>query len=410
MRSIHSPGTRTPVVALVASLLFVMLVPLSTMAAEWTTQGRVSSVRGSRLDSLHQLSSGRGWLHVVHARVGSQKTDDRVVYQRSNDTGRDWSREKSLFSSTNKWRHLAPNLAIASRGPVVVAAWRVTGPDGTTLFARTSADSGRTFDERVAIFSTSHASGIGVPAVAVGNDVVAVAWTNRANGKIKIRTSRNGGKTFKSAKTLARTKLSIDCRRRVTDGLVGLVAADKRMHVAWSHANSRSCQAGSIKMRSSTDRGKSFARVRLVTGKRSYGWPELAVRGRTVAATVQSPSGALIVASSSENGRKWQDRLIKPQKGHSFSAADIVLLPGGKAEIAYVDERLKNARLISTRLLSRRSPNDGRSFKPAKVIMPSAKRLRMAPNLAANASKPTVVYQSGAMDHTPRNLYSARLQ
>ena len=410
MRSHRRIGSRAPLSALVATLLVMLLIPSAVVGADWSPQGRVSGVRGSRLDSLHQLAASRGSLHLAHPRIGPNKTDDRVVYQRSIDGGASWTRERTLFSASLRRRHVVPNLAIAAKGLIVVVVWRVAGPDQTTLFARTSRDGGKTFGARVDLFSTSQATGIGVPAAAVGNDVIAVAWTNRANGKIKIRTSRNDGRSFKAARTLGRTKLSIDCKKRVTDGLVGLAAADKRIHVAWSHANNRACQAGSIKVRSSTDRGQRWKRVRKVTDRRSYGWPELAVRGRTVVATVQSPSGALIVARSTENGRKWSDRLIKPRKGHSLSAADIVLLPRGRALVAYVDERIRKAKLIRTKLVSRRSRDDGRTFKSPQTISSTAKRLRMAPNLGANGSKISVVFQAGAMDGAPRNLYSSRLK
>ena len=61
---------------------------------------------------------------------------------------------------------------------------------------RVSRDGGRTFGKRVELFETRNEKGIGVPAVAIGNDVIAVAWTNRANGRVKVSTSRDDGRTF----------------------------------------------------------------------------------------------------------------------------------------------------------------------------------------------------------------------
>ena len=133
------------------------------------------------------------------------------------------------------------------------------------------------------------------------------SWTNRANGKIKLRLSRDGGRTFKPAQTLGTSGLSIDCKKRVTDGLVGLVAADRWLHVAWSQASKGRCQASAIKVRSSSDRGKKWSPRRTITDRRSYGWPELDARGRTVIASVQSPTGGVIVSRSTKNGRNWRD-------------------------------------------------------------------------------------------------------
>ncbi len=401
-------GSRAPLIGLTAVVLALLLLPSLVLAGDWTSPSRVSAVGGSRLDSLHQLAADRGSWHVVHPRIGPNATDDRVVYQSSSNAGASWSKEQTLFSATLQRRNVVPNLAIAAKGDIVAVAWRVDGPTDNVLFVRVSRDRGKTFGVKDEIFSTTKAHGVGVPAVAVGNDVVAVAWTNRANGKIKLRVSRDDGRTFKPAKTLGRTSLSIDCKKRLTDGLVGLAINDRSVHVAWSHAPTRACLAKAIKVRSSLDQGSTWSPRRTITDRRSYGWPELDARGKTVVATVQSPGGGVIVSRSGKNGRKWQDRLFKPAKGHSLSAADIELLPNKKALITYVDERIKNRRLLTTKVVSRRSPDDGRTWKATQTVAPRARLLRMAPNAAANGTKPVIVLQSGQMDGSPRNIFATR--
>ena len=404
-------GSRAPLVAVVSILLALLLPTVGHAAdADWTSLSRVTSGGGSRLDSLHQLAAARGDMHLVHPRLGPLVNDDRVVYQRSTNGGAKWSNERTLFSSTMQRRQVVPNLAIDARGDVVAVAWRVNGPAGNTLFVRVSRDGGDSFGVRDEIFSTTNPRGVGVPAIAVGNDFVAVAWTNRANGKIKLRLSRDGGRTFKPAQTLGTSGLSIDCKKRVTDGLVGLVAEDRWLHVAWSQASKGRCQASAIKVRSSSDRGKKWSPRRTITDRRSYGWPELDARGRTVIASVQSPTGGVIVSRSTKNGRNWRDRLVKPRKGHSLSAADVVLMPNGKALMTYVDERLRKSRLVATTVVSRRSPDNGSTWKAAKTVAPGAKRLRMAANIAAVRKNATIVLQSGPRDGSPRNIYSTRLR
>jgi hypothetical protein len=407
-------GSRAPLIAVGAVVallvgLLLSLLPGPAQAAGWTTLRRVTDEPGSRLDSLHQLAADRGRLHLVYPRIGPGLTDDRILYQRSRD-GAAWSEDATLFEATKTWSSVAPNLALAARGGVVAAVWRVAGPDEHALFVRVSRDGGRSFRKRELLFTTSADAGIGVPAVAVasGGRVIAVAWTDRANGKIKLRVSPDRGATFGKTRILGRTRLSIDCRRDLTDGLVGLAASDRVLHAAWSESPKRQCQASSIRARTSDDAGVRWSEARTVTDRRSYGWPELDARGDTVLATVQATSGDIIVSRSGDAGGSWDDRLVKAPKGHSFSAADVVLLARGRGMITYVNETVRRARLVSTKVVTRWSPDDGATLRQPKAVTPEARRLRMAPNLAAIRQSVTIVVQSGPLSGSPRNVFASR--
>ena len=403
-------GGRAPLIGLAAAVLALLLLPTLTLGADWTKLDRVSPSGGSRLDSLHQVASTKTALHLVHARMGPGKADDRVVYQRSTNDGARWSGERALFKANGRYRKVVPNLATDARDGIVAVAFRASGPSGHTLFVRVSRNRGQSFAKRVALFSTRRSEGIGVPAVAIGNDVIAVTWTNRASGQIKVRTSRDEGRTFKGARTLGTTRMSIDCRDQLTDGLVGIAANDQSVHVAWSDAGSRQCYANDIKVRTSLDRGASWSPARTITERDSFGWPELDARGKTVIATVQSTNGALIVSRSVKNGRNWREKTLAPPAGHIFSAADVTLLPNRKVMLAYVKERLRNGKLVSTRLLSRRSADDGASWNQPKAVTKDAKLLRMAPNIVNDDNRVTIVVQSGQLDGTPRHVFASRLR
>ena len=318
----------------------------------------------------------------------------------------------TLFQATGAQRQVVPNLALAARGHTVVAAWRVSGPDGHALLLRVSRDGGQTFGGRKTVFTTRREDGIGVPAVAVasGGRVVVVAWTDRHTRQVLLRSSRDGGRTFGDARAMGRTQLSIDCRRRLTDGLVGLAASARFIHVAWSEAPTRRCQASSIRARRSGDKGRTWEAARIVTSRRSYGWPELDARGRTVMATLQAPGGDVIVARSSDDGASWSDRLLKAPRGSNFSAADIVLLPGRKAMLTYVNERIRRARLVATKVVSRWSPDDGASLREPRTVAGEARRLRMAPNIASDGQGVSIVLQSGPLSGSPRNVFTSRLR
>ena len=403
-------GVRAPLTGLTAVVLALLLLPTMALGAEWTKLHRVSSNGGSRLDSLHQAAAARNVLHLAHPRIGPKAADDKVVYQRSGNDGRTWSAERAIFKANARYRKVAPNLAIDAYGQIVVVAFRVSGPAGHSLFVRVSRNGGKSFAKRVELFRTARNDGIGVPATVVSDGVIAVAWTNRANGQIKVRTSRTAGRSFKAARTLGTTRMSIDCQSRVTDGLVGLAANGKSVHVAWSDTARPECFADDVRVRTSLDRGTSWSPARSITTRNTFGWPELDARGKTVVATVQMTNGGLLVSRSEKNGRNWREKVLSPPKGQLFSAADVTLLPKGKAVLTYVKEQLKNGRLRSTRLVTRRSQDDGRSWNPPKPVTKDANLLRMAPNVVANGSRVTVVVQSGQLDGSPRNIYASRLR
>ena len=111
-------GGRAPFIAGVATLLALLLTlpPATAVGAGWTTLKRVTDVRGSRLDSLHQLSAERGTFHLVHPDIGPNDADDRVLYQRSDDGGAGWTDPATLFLAAPGRRHVVPNLALATGG------------------------------------------------------------------------------------------------------------------------------------------------------------------------------------------------------------------------------------------------------------------------------------------------------
>lgn len=376
--------------------------------ADGPSAHRVSERGGSRLDSLHQLAAAGDTLVLAHARVGEGGASDRVIVQRSTDGGASWSRERALFTSGSRHRQVLPNLAVGARGRVVSVAFRAQGPRGTTLFVRTSRDGGRRFGPRVAVATRSGRSSVGVPAVAVGDGVVAVAWTDRRDGTVEVRRSRDDGRTFGKVAALGRTRLTIECRARVTDGLVGLAASGPRLYVAWAEARDRSCLADRIVVRASVDRGSRWRSRRTLTASRSYGWPELVATGRSVLATVQLTSGHLLVARSRDEGARWRQVRLAPRRGRVLSAGDVLVRRGDQVWVAFVEERIRGDRLRTTRVRAVRSRDGGASFGRAVTLAPTARSLRQAVNVADTERGRVAVFQSGDLSGQPRNLLVAR--
>jgi hypothetical protein len=397
-----------PVRAIGLCLLASLLLGQQALADGGPSSGRLSHRGGARLDSLHQLASAGDTLQLAHARIGQAGRPDQVVIQRSRDGGSDWTKERALFTAGRRYGRVLPNIAVAARGPVVAVAFRVQGSKGTTLFVRTSRDGGRRFGSREAIASRAGKLSLGVPAVTVGDGVVAVAWTDRADGTIRLRRSRDGGRSFSNAVTLGRTRVSIECRARVTDGLVGLAAAGARLHLSWSDSKERSCMAGRIVVRTSPDRGGRWRDERTITGSRSYGWAELAAWGSTVLATVQLPSGRLLVARSRDEGRSWRQTMLSPRRRRSLSAGDVLMRDGRQLWVGFVEETIAGGRLRATRVRVVRSNDGGATFGRARTLAGTARSLRQAVNLAESGRGRVAVFQAGSLSGQPRNLFTAR--
>ena len=161
-------------------------------------------------------------------------------------------------------------------------------------------------------------------------------------------------------------------------------------------------------MRSSPDGGGRWRSERTVTGERSYGWPELAASGDRVLATVQLPSGRLLVARSRDEGRSWRQTTLGPRRGRSLSAGDIIIRRGSQVWVGYVEERVSDGRLRETRVRARRSTDGGATFGKARTLAGASRALRQAVNLADTDSSRVAVYQSGSLSGQPRNLLVSR--
>ena len=76
--------------------------------------------------------------------------------------------------------------------------------------------------------------------------------------------------------------------------------------------------------------------------------------------------------------------------------------------MAYVNERIKGGKLVSTRVVTRRSSSDGASFGKPKPVTRDQQLLRQAPNIAVVDRRAALVVQSGALDGSPRHIFSSR--
>jgi hypothetical protein len=395
-----------------AALALLLLASLAVpgRGAEWTPPDRVTPRDGSSLTALHEVAAAGSALHLVHARIGPDARDDRLAYQRSVDGGASWSAERTLFASTGQDRYLIPNLALDADGSSVLVAWRVRGPDGTRLFARWSPDGGATWSARRELAATSRIRGIGVPAVSVEAGTGIVAWTDRGDGDIALRRTVDAGATWGERRVLGRSLLSITCAGDpVTDGLVGLASAGATVHLAWSSAQQGACISNGVQVRTSRDGGRTWGAARTATSTRSYGWPELAAAGSRLLFSLQRPDGGLVVVRSRDGGRSFaEERFPAGSRDRALGAADVLLPRGSIAWIVYADITYEGDAVDGSRLRFRTSRDGGASWGPASTIVSYARKLRQAANLAVAGGTPVVVFQSGPVDGSDRDIFATR--
>ena len=394
----------------VLALVCLVLLVTPAVGAGWTRPQRVPSRNGSGLSSLHELASDGDTLHLLHARSGPRKTDDRVVYQRSGNGGGSWTNESALWVSRSNQDAVIPNLAIAARSGLVVAVFRVRGKHGAALLARVSRNGGRTFATKVTIASARSSRGLGVPAVAIGDgNAVVIGWTDRNSHQVRLRRSTNAGHSFGPPAKVASSGLSIDCHGpRVIDGLVGLTASGSTIHVAWSDAPNGACIADRVRIRTSRDDGRTWGQPRLVTSTASFGWPEMSARSGRLLISLQRPDGSLLLARSTDSGRTFHQQTFQANGKRELGAADVLLGDGGKAWLAVPDIAYRGGRVASSRLRIRVSNDSGRIWQPGTTIVADAARLRQAPNLGIWHGKPVVLFQSGPVSGLRPHIWALR--
>jgi hypothetical protein len=404
MRSMRRLLLAIGVVALLAIVL-----GSAALGSGWTSPARVTPIKGSGLSSLHELASSSTALHLVHGRIGPGVQDDRLVYQRSTNGGASWSRERPIFSSTRADRSLVLNFAVAASDDVVIVAWRARGPGGTALYIRRSIDGGTTWRPPLRLAKTPLARGLGVPALAVTGDTAIAAWTDRDTGDIVVRRSTNRGGVWGDPRVLGRSQLSIVCADDpVVDGLVGLGATGRTVHLAWSEGPQGSCISNALRVRTSFDGGRTWGPARRASTQRTYGWPEVVARGKRMLMSLQRPDGAFVIVRSTDAGRTFTERVFLPSGDKALGAPDILMPGGSRAWLVYTDITYRGDDVATSRLRYRQSTNSGASWGVASDVVGTAPRLRQATNIAARGSRPVVVYQSGRVDGSTSDIMVVR--
>ena len=250
------------------------------------------------------------WQEIIFS-GGSHGGD--ILFARSEDRGKTFSPPLNLSDSVagdgkgrvtkERWHNGSLDLALADDG-TVYAAW--TEYEGR-LWLRRSTDGGKTFGEKKSVAS-EHAAPARAPSLAVLGDTVYLAWTD---GDIHVATSTDNGKTFGPPLQVTRSRDYTDAPKLAVD-------AQGTLHLVYA-------ENGRIQYAASGNGARSFSPARTLS-KTGAGFPALAVDG----------GNGVYVTYELFPGRQQRPRglgiVVSRDGGRTFSAPEAVpgsVAPGG---------------------------------------------------------------------------------
>jgi hypothetical protein len=393
--------TRSAIVTIAAISLSICLSSTTLAARGWTGPTALTRDSITGLSSLHSLASDGQRLHLFYPRSDFVGTTDTLVYRRSLDGGMTWEPERVLFASGDRLTEAFSNLSIAARGDLVVVLFRSHDAKNALLFTRTSHDGGATWGPRVRIDRVATNLKMGISTVTISDAGIVLAWSVRTTGHIYTSLSTDGGETFSLRHKLATTAFSFICGDPdYRDGLVGLAADGKAVDLAWSDGLNAQCGADELFLRRSTDGGKTWKPRQLVpdNGGGTFGWPEVAVHGKSVLLLVSPQGPGQLLLQSADGGLTFEPRLLDPDA--TTYAGDVAFAPDGQAMVALPEARTFSAEgseITSSRLVTLSSSDGGSTWSGPRVAQAMADFIS-TPNLAFTGSKPTIAFPNGSND------------
>ncbi len=225
-----------------------------------------------------------------------------------------------------------------------------------------------------------------------GDDVVAVAWTNRANGEHQGPHQPRRRPNLQGARARSvRRRCRSTARTTLTDGLVGIAANDRSLHVAWSDAGRRQCYRRRhqgphlARSRRQLEPGPHHHRARLVRLARARRARQ--DRHRHGPGHRRRPRR---VPLGEERAQLAREDASSRRRATSSARPMSPSCPARRRSSPTSRSASRTASSSRPRLVSRRSPDDGASWNQPKPVTQEAKLLRMAPNLVnSRAASPS---------------------
>jgi hypothetical protein len=273
------------------ALALCLLIPLQAAALTWGSPKSLSVWGQTYLwpGSLGATSNNRAHVVYIESVVGTTI----VEYRSTSNGAASWGAPFQLSSGAVS---VATQPSLAATGLAVDAVWVQGTNTGLKVIYRRSLDAGTTWQRPLGLTS----SGISqFPRVARdGAGHVVVAWTDGQTGKIRVRASANGGRTFGSAIVVG-TTTNIPNGFTHLQGFPAFAVGSGIIYLAYYTSTS------TLRVRRSTSGGASWSAAATLTTSASGYFPGLAANGSKALLGYSLHSGSTSYAVYRRTTDKW---------------------------------------------------------------------------------------------------------
>lgn len=299
-----------------AALLLLILTAAPALAITWGAEAKLTTAHTYRPEILRTGPSS-----AIAVWTGGSA----VYARRTADGGRTWTSRMALAANGGLYGSVAGIGQRVDLAYVQVVTCPTDGKRARRLFYRRSLDGGASWSTPRAL--TSACSQIVDQDVARhANGQVSVAWTGLYTGNMYLRTSTDGGTSFGPARPAGRTLNSEPGTRVTYVGDPTLAIGDGVTYLAYTSARD------ALSVRRSTNLGVSWSTPRLLDSHNS-GFSNIATVGaRAIIGYTSTSTGTAraLFRRTADRGSSWTSaRMVVPLATGEYSAGPQFTYRGG---------------------------------------------------------------------------------
>lgn len=388
-----------------AWLSAVFVIGVSATNLFGTVQANTISLGEGHTPSI--CSDGHGHLFLVFEGVDSRDGEANIYFTFSTDGGKTWT--KRLDVSPTIGVSTRPRIALEKSGAIDVV-WTDNPPNESNpdIFFARSKDSGRTWDKPINISHTAGASRDAELAIGPDDTIHVVFSDTRAQSgskEIFYTSSTDGGKTWSSDQQPENIS---NTQSDSTEPSIAL-GSDGILHVAWKEENKSVTAMPQIYY--SQRNQNSWSHAVNVTRSRSYNYHPAIACGSSGRFYINwsersTPEGAANIwcLRARANSLLAHPELVT-KTGSIASASELDADKKDRVAIVWPDRALGlTLPKIRVRVLTNTPQASQHSIKISK-----SSAIQLAPALATNGDKLTVVWEERSLNHNPIKVKSLEL-
>ena len=279
------------------TLMLILLLPLG-LSAQFTFENRVTNSPGKSYTSFNNANvmvANGDVVHLVY--TDDQGLEDEVFYQRSIDGGISWQMAVQLTADNGSFSGYP---AIAVWNNQVHIAWTDRRSGNDDIYYRKSSDGGTSWLPETRI--TNHAADSGFPCLSTSGPVVHLVWTdNRFEvEEVYYCHSLNSGQSWGG-----QVRLTQDSGNSINASVSSL---DNDVHVIWQDNRNGNDE---IYYKRSTDGGLTWgADLRMTNNPFKSSFPSAAIMGKTIFivwSDLREGNAEIYGLRSVDNGDTWSE-------------------------------------------------------------------------------------------------------